>query len=97
MFRVISLFTMKILRAIACCVGLLMLPSFAGALSASEMVAPMEIDHVALQVKDVKKSVAFYGNVMGLEQLPEPFHDGLHAWMRLGLHVALHLIGEQRA
>lgn len=72
---------------------MLLLPGLMVAEPASETVNTMEIDHLALQVSDLQKSVAFYEKVMGLQKLPEPFHDGLHAWMRLGPHVALHLIG----
>jgi len=90
--RVISLFSMKSLRVFVYFVTMLMLPGFAFAAWGGEPANTMEIDHVALQVSDLAKSVAFYEKIIGLQKLQEPFHDGVHAWMRLGPHVALHLI-----
>eukprot|EP01037_Dinobryon_pediforme_P005011 gene5011-5059_t len=49
-------------------------------------------DHIALYVNDLAKSAAFYKNVMQLEEIPEPFHDGKHIWLRTGAHSQLHLI-----
>lgn len=50
------------------------------------------INHVALYVFDLQKSVDFYKNVLGLQQLPEPFKDGKHVWLRMGPHSQLHII-----
>jgi lactoylglutathione lyase len=41
---------------------------------------------------DVKKSATFYRSVMGLDTIPEPFHDGKHAWFRIAPGVAMHII-----
>jgi len=49
-------------------------------------------DHVALYVKDLDKSEAFYRDVMQLAIIPEPFHDGKHVWFRTGEHSQLHII-----
>jgi lactoylglutathione lyase len=49
-------------------------------------------NHVALYVKDLDKSAAFYKNVMQLKEIPEPFHDGKHVWLRTGQHTQLHLV-----
>jgi lactoylglutathione lyase len=49
-------------------------------------------DHNALYVKDLDKSAAFYKDVMLLEVIPEPFHDGKHVWFRTGEHSQLHVI-----
>jgi len=49
-------------------------------------------DHIALYVKDLNKSAAFYRDVMQLEVIPEPFHDGKHIWFRTGEHSQLHII-----
>jgi len=49
-------------------------------------------NHVALYVKDLKKSADFYKNVMQLKEIPEPFHDGKHVWLRTGEHSQLHII-----
>ena len=51
-----------------------------------------QTNHTALYVKDLKKSVDFYKNVMNLEEIPEPFHDGKHVWFRTGPHSQLHVI-----
>jgi lactoylglutathione lyase len=51
-----------------------------------------QTDHVALYVKDLKISGAFYRDVMQLEEIPEPFHDGKHVWFRTGEHSQLHII-----
>ena len=50
------------------------------------------VNHVALYVFDLQKSVDFYKNVLGLQQLPEPFKDGKHVWLRMGPHSQLHII-----
>ncbi|GAC1375889.1 MAG: hypothetical protein NVS3B25_18570 [Hymenobacter sp.] len=50
------------------------------------------VSHVALYVFDLQKSVDFYKNVLGLKQIPEPFKDGKHVWLRMGPHSQLHII-----
>ena len=52
----------------------------------------VKANHIALYVKDLEKSAAFYKNVMELKEIPEPFHDGKHVWLRTGAHSQLHLI-----
>lgn len=49
-------------------------------------------NHAALYVKDLNKSAEFYKNVMQLKEIPEPFHDGKHVWLRTGEHSQLHII-----
>lgn len=49
------------------------------------------IDHVALHVRDLEKSAQFYQKVMGLSRIADPFHGGLHVWLRIGEHQQLHL------
>ena len=34
------------------------------------------INHIAVYVYDLPKSVAFYKDVLQLPEIPEPFHDG---------------------
>jgi lactoylglutathione lyase len=53
---------------------------------------PVAINHIALYVVDLPKSTAFYKNVLQLQQIPEPFHDGRHVWFRIGPHSQLHII-----
>ena len=50
------------------------------------------INHVAFSVIDVKKSSMFYREIMGLDTIPEPFHDGRHAWFSIGEHSQLHVV-----
>ncbi|CAN5262079.1 hypothetical protein BH09BAC6_BH09BAC6_03890 [soil metagenome] len=52
----------------------------------------VKTNHIALYVKDLAKSAEFYKNVMELKEIPEPFHDGKHVWLRTGEHSQLHLI-----
>ena len=50
------------------------------------------LNHTAIYVKDVKTSAAFYHTIVGLDTIPEPFHDGKHAWFRIAPGVAMHII-----
>jgi lactoylglutathione lyase len=52
----------------------------------------ISLNHIALYVEDLNKSAAFYKNVIGLDSVPEPFKDGLHAWFRIGENLTLHVI-----
>ncbi len=49
-------------------------------------------NHAALYVLDLKKSSDFYLKVIGLDSVPEPFHDGRHAWFKIGPATTLHII-----
>lgn len=62
-----------------------------GSRGAATQVVPA-VSHVALYVYDLRKSTDFYQNVLGLRQIPEPFQDGRHVWLRMGPHSQLHLI-----
>ncbi len=53
----------------------------------------LQLDHVALHVKDVAKTVAFYRDILGLKQIARPGFDFEGAWLRLGKNQSLHLIG----
>lgn len=52
-----------------------------------------QLDHLAIHVRNLQISTEFYQNVLGLQTCPEPFQDGLHTWLRIGVHQQLHLIG----
>jgi lactoylglutathione lyase len=63
------------------------------------LVAPLpvysqkaHINHTAIYVIDVRVSAAFYQNIIGLDTIPEPFHDGKHAWFSTGPGIAMHII-----
>jgi lactoylglutathione lyase len=51
------------------------------------------LNHIALHVFDLKKSGQFYTETVGLDTIPEPFHDGNHIWLSIGYKSHLHLIG----
>jgi len=50
------------------------------------------LNHQALYVTDLKKSAEFYKNIIGLEEIEEPFKIGRHVWLKTGPHTSLHLI-----
>ena len=52
-----------------------------------------QLNHVALHVADVEKSVVFYRDVLHLEPIPRPAFSFPGAWFRLGVDQELHLIG----
>ena len=62
------------------------------ALSAIAQKQTPTLNHIALYVVDLKKSTAFYQNIIQLDTIPEPFHDGLHTWFSIGPLSHLHLI-----
>lgn len=53
-----------------------------------------QLDHVALHVADLPKSIKFYGEVLGLPSLPRPDFDFPGAWFAIGSHE-LHLLGNR--
>ena len=50
------------------------------------------LNHIALYVTDLKISTRFYQQIVGLDTIPEPFHDGRHTWFSIGTHGHLHII-----
>lgn len=50
------------------------------------------LNHIAVYVVDLKISTAFYKDVIGLDTIPEPFHDGRHTWFSVGVKSHLHII-----
>ena len=54
-----------------------------------------ELNHVALFVKDLNASIAFYGTVLELQSIPRPDFNFPGAWFRLGARQELHLIGNR--
>jgi lactoylglutathione lyase len=49
-------------------------------------------NHIALYVADLKKSTAFYRDVIGADIIADPFRDERHVWFKIGEHNQLHLI-----
>jgi lactoylglutathione lyase len=52
-------------------------------------------NHIAQTVNNLKSAIQFYTEILGLDTIPEPFHDGAHAWFSLGSNTALHLIDKK--
>jgi lactoylglutathione lyase len=52
----------------------------------------IRINHIAFSVLDLQKSTTFYQKIIGLDTIPEPFHDGRHTWFSIGDFSHLHLI-----
>lgn len=52
----------------------------------------IRINHIALYVTNLATSTAFYQDVIGLDTIPEPFHDGRHTWFSVSENAHLHLI-----
>ena len=50
------------------------------------------LNHMAFYVVNLKTSTEFYRNIIGLDTIPEPFHDGRHTWFLIGPKSHLHII-----
>lgn len=61
---------------------------FSGTLYAQKPV----LNHIAIYVKDLKKSTAFYHDIVQIDTIPEPFHDNKHTWFAIGTNSHLHVI-----
>ncbi|WP_137402282.1 VOC family protein [Echinicola rosea] len=53
-----------------------------------------KLNHIAVYVQDLKASAEFYGDFLALQEIEEPFKDGLHVWYSIG-DSQLHLIEQQ--
>jgi lactoylglutathione lyase len=53
-----------------------------------------QLNHVAIHVADVERSVRFYRDVLGLEPMERPAFPFPGAWFRIGVDQELHLIGD---
>jgi lactoylglutathione lyase len=51
-----------------------------------------KINHTAVYVVNLAASKHFYQDIIGLDTIPEPFHDGKHAWFKTGVGIAMHVI-----
>lgn len=68
-----------------------LLPGFSASQSGNGQIHP-QFDHATVYVRDLQKSADFYERIVGLEKMPEPFHDGRHVWFRIGPHDQLHVV-----
>ncbi|AHM58860.1 Glyoxalase/bleomycin resistance protein/dioxygenase [Flammeovirgaceae bacterium 311] len=55
----------------------------------------VELNHVAIYVKDLEVSIRFYQDLLELEAIARPAFNFPGAWFRLGGHQELHLIGKR--
>lgn len=56
------------------------------------MAQQTKITHIAVYVKELKRSTDFYKNIFQFPEIEEPFKDGLHTWLNIGNNLSLHLI-----
>ena len=61
-------------------------------LSAQNNKPTAVINHLAIYVVNLQQSGDFYENIIGLDTIAEPFHDGKHIWLRIGPKASLHII-----
>lgn len=57
----------------------------------------LSLNHIAIYVHELQPSTEFYENVLMLQKIEEPFHDGKHTWFTLGAAGQLHLIQGAKA
>ena len=50
------------------------------------------LNHIAVYVVNLEVSTKFYRDIIGLDTIPEPFHDGKHTWFSIGPQSHLHVI-----
>jgi lactoylglutathione lyase len=60
--------------------------------TSAQVQPPIRLNHIAVYVQNLEKSTAFYQDVLGFKQIPEPFHDGKHTWFSLEPGGQFHLI-----
>jgi lactoylglutathione lyase len=72
--------------------GCLITLVFFSALLAYAQKPKAVLNHIAIYVTNLSKSTAFYQDIIGLDTIPEPFHDGKHTWFKVAEHSHLHLI-----
>jgi lactoylglutathione lyase len=61
-------------------------------LNAQQNKAKASLNHTAIYVVDLAASGNFYSNIIGLDTVAEPFHDGKHIWYKTAEHTMLHVI-----
>ena len=69
----------------------------ANACAQNKSTTKATLNHIALYVVDLKVSTNFYQNIIGLDTIPEPFHDGRHTWFSIGKQGHLHVISGAKA
>jgi lactoylglutathione lyase len=74
---------------IACLIALL---SIGISVAAQKTNSKVHINHTAIYVMNIPIAGNFYTNIIGLDTIAEPFHDGKHIWYKTGEHTMLHVI-----
>lgn len=62
------------------------------ALSIKSYSQKATFNHLAIYVRALEKSTAFYRDVIGLDTMPNPFKDNKHVWFAIGGGNELHVI-----
>jgi lactoylglutathione lyase len=65
---------------------------FFSLINSSNAQTKPRINHIAFYVLNLKASTQFYRDIVGLDTIPEPFHDGRHTWFLIGPLTHLHVI-----
>jgi len=65
---------------------------FVAAAWCQDAKAKASLNHIAQYVVNLKVSTDFYHDIIGLDTIPEPFHDGKHTWFEVGPKSHLHII-----
>ncbi|MES2890398.1 MAG: VOC family protein [Bacteroidota bacterium] len=80
-------------RSIVC---LILIAAGFAEIAHAQQAAPLAqkptLNHIAMYVVNLQKSTDFYTNIVHLDTIPEPFHDGKHTWFSIGPLSHLHLI-----
>ncbi|MBA4198482.1 MAG: glyoxalase [Chitinophaga sp.] len=74
----------KLFFSVICC--------FAFTFIFSQNKPVVNANHIAFYVVKLAEAKKFYHNIIGLDTITEPFHDGKHCWLTTGNGVAIHLI-----
>jgi lactoylglutathione lyase len=72
--------------------NLLMITLISCIVATAQSKAKPSLNHIAVYVVDLKISTLFYKDIVGLDTIPEPFHDGRHTWFSVGPKSHLHII-----
>jgi lactoylglutathione lyase len=71
---------------------LLTLSLVSGGILLAQSKPKASLNHIAVYVVDLRTSTLFYKDIVGLDTIPEPFHDGRHTWFSVGPKSHLHII-----
>jgi lactoylglutathione lyase len=84
--------TQSIIMKKKCLILLLFIFSFFCTINSSYAQVKPRVNHIAFYVLNLQASTEFYRDIVGLDTIPEPFHDGRHTWFLIGPLTHLHVI-----